>query len=58
MTEVVQAEPHAVSPDMRVWRTELHVPRSDAMTVIDPPPIQRLVPSLPGRRCAMPQTAA
>lgn len=33
-----------MSPDVRVWRTDLHVPRSGAIAVIDPPPVQRLVP--------------
>ena len=42
--EVAQAEPRAVSPDVRVWRTEPHVPTPGAMAVIDPPPVQSMVP--------------
>jgi hypothetical protein len=42
--EVAQAEPRAVSPDVSVWRTDLRVPASGAMAVIDPPPVQSMVP--------------
>jgi hypothetical protein len=42
--EVAQSEPRAVSPDVRVWRTEPHVPTPGAMAVIDPPPVQSMVP--------------
>ena len=49
--EVAQAEPRAVSPDVRVWRTEPHVPTPGAMAVIDPPPVQSMVPlAVPVRR--------
>jgi hypothetical protein len=42
--EVTHAEPRAVSPDVSVWRTELHMPVQGAMAVIDPPPVQSMVP--------------
>jgi len=42
--EVAQAEPRAVSPDVSVWRTDLRVPTQGAMVVIDPPPVQSMVP--------------
>jgi hypothetical protein len=42
--EVAQPEPRAVSPDVSVWRTEPRVSTPSAMAVIDPPPIQSMVP--------------
>ena len=42
--EVAQSEPRAVSPDVSVWRTDLRVPTPDAIAVIDPPPVQSMVP--------------
>jgi Protein of unknown function (DUF4058) len=43
--EVAQAELRAVSPDVSVWRTEPCVSMPGAMAVIDPPPVQSMVPS-------------
>jgi Protein of unknown function (DUF4058) len=42
--EIAQSEPRAVSPDVSVWRTDLRVPMQSAMAVIDPPPVQSMVP--------------
>src|SRR5262249_434548 len=39
-----QSEPRAVSPDVRVWRTDPRVLMPDATAVIDPSPIQSTVP--------------
>ena len=41
---VTQSEPHAASPDVSVWRTDLRVPTQDVTAVIDPPPVQSMVP--------------
>ena len=42
--EVAQSEPRAVSPDVSVWRTAPRVLTPGAMAVIDPPPVQSMVP--------------
>src|SRR5215510_9916488 len=42
--EVAQSKPRAVSPDVSVWRTDLHVPMHGTTAVIDPPPVQSAVP--------------
>jgi hypothetical protein len=42
--EIAHSEPRAVSPDVSVWRTDLRVPMPGAMVVIDPPPVQSMVP--------------
>jgi Protein of unknown function (DUF4058) len=42
--EVAQSEPRAVSPDVSVWRTDPRGPTPGAMAVIDPPPVQSMVP--------------
>src|SRR4029450_11615803 len=43
--EVAQAELRAVSPAVSVWRPEPCVSMPGAMAVIDPPPVQSMVPS-------------
>jgi uncharacterized protein DUF4058 len=42
--EVAHAEPRAVSPDVGVWRTDQPRPTQSAMTVIDPPSVQSMMP--------------
>jgi hypothetical protein len=42
--EVAHAEPRAVAPDVSVWRTDQPMPTQSAMAVIDPPPVQSMVP--------------
>jgi hypothetical protein len=42
--EVAQPEPRAASPDVSVWRTDLRTPTPGALAVIDPPPVQSMVP--------------
>ncbi len=42
--EVAPSKPRAVSPDVSVWRTDLHLPTQGAMAVIDPPLVQSAVP--------------
>jgi hypothetical protein len=42
--EVTQSTPRAASPDVSVWRTDLGIPTPGALAVIDPPPVQSMVP--------------
>lgn len=42
--EVAQSKLRAVSPDVSVWRTDLHVPTPGAVAMIDPPLAQSAVP--------------
>jgi len=42
--EVAHSEPRAVSPDVSVWRTDPRVPTPGTMAVIDPSPVQSMVP--------------
>ena len=42
--EVAQSKPRAVSPDVGVWRTNLHGPTPGAVAMIDPPLAQSAVP--------------